>query len=109
MSTHAAWAERGEQTIPNTLYPPRRYTPEPTAKEKLRQQISDERRNRAGLIPFGRPLSPRAVKMFGQPCPHGYTTEHGYNDKGCRCESCRALHRERRLARLRRQRERNTL
>ena len=94
------------ESVPNTLLPPPGYMPAATALQVEREQRSRIARVLAGRVnDNGRPLSPRAVAMLGQPCPYGKGTDNTYNKRGCRCEACRLAHRAKRLDRLHRARK----
>jgi hypothetical protein len=94
----------GRESVPDSLKPPPGYRPELTPLQRARLELDVHARTRAGLVPIGRPLSPRSVRMLGRPCPGGWASDNGYCKHACRCEQCREAHRVKRLRRLRRAR-----
>jgi hypothetical protein len=94
----------GRESVPDTLRPPPGYAPAPTRLQLERQAAAERARRSLGLVPVGRPLSPRSVLLLGRPCPGGWSSDNGYCKHACRCEQCRAAHRVKRLRRLRRAR-----
>lgn len=83
-------ALNGRESVPNTLRPPPSYRPLETRRQRIARFVDEQLRALDGYAhKNGRPLSGRSIEMLGQPCPGGWYSAHGYNDRGCRCEGCR--------------------